>query len=64
MVATDSKFTANKKSVNIKSNKTLTTKVKGLKAKKQYYVRVRSYKTISGEKYYGNWSTTVKMKTK
>ena len=64
MVATDKKFTANKKSVDIKSNKTVSTKVKGLKAKKQYYVRVRSYKTISGKKYYGTWSTVVKMKTK
>ena len=32
--------------------------IKQLKSKKAYQVQVRSYKTVSGVKYYSNWSTT------
>lgn len=42
--------------------------VKGLKSKKNYYVRIRTYKTISinGSKktYYGKWSAKKSVKTK
>ena len=31
---------------------------KNLKAKKKYYIRVRTYKTVSGKKYYSTWSKT------
>ena len=38
--------------------------VKKLSRRKTYYVKVRSYKTISGKRYYGSWSKvkTVKIK--
>ena len=39
-------------------------KYKGLKAKKTYHVRVRTYKTVSGKKYYSGWSTYKSAKTK
>ena len=52
------------KTVTIKSNKTLKTTVKKLNAKKVYYVRIRTYKTISGANYFSAWSKAVKVKTK
>lgn len=42
----------------------VTKTIKKLKAKKYYYVQVRTYKTISGKKYYSAWSSTKKVKTK
>lgn len=45
------------KTVTIKKNKTVSTKIKkGLKAGKKYYVRVRSYKTSGKSKICGAWS--------
>ena len=35
-----------------------------LKAKKKYYVRIRTYKTVSGQKYYSAWSKVKAIKTK
>ena len=32
--------------------------IKSLKKGKQYYIKVRAYKTVNGSKYYGAWSTT------
>ena len=51
-VATDKKFKKNKKTVTVKKQKTTKTTVKKLKAKKKYYVRVRTYKTVNGKKVY------------
>ena len=51
-IATDKKFKKNKKTVNIKKQKTTKTTVKKLKAKKKYYVRVRTYKIVNGKKVY------------
>lgn len=63
-VATDSKFTKNKKSATITSAKTVTKTITSLKAKTKYYVRVRAYKTYNGKKYYSSWSTVKTYKTK
>lgn len=63
-VATDSKFKNNKKTVTVKSSKTTSKDVTGLKAKKKYYVRVRTYTTINGVKYYSGWSSVKNLKTK
>ena len=62
--ATDSKFTKNKKTVVVSSNSTTSKKVTGLKAKKTYYVRLRTYKTVSGKKYYSGWTSAKTVKTK
>ncbi|MBQ9531692.1 MAG: leucine-rich repeat protein [Eubacterium sp.] len=62
--ATDSKFTKNKKSVTVSKNSTVKTTVKKLTAKKKYYVRIRTYKTISGTKYYSAWSASKTVTTK
>ena len=63
-VATDKKFKKNKKTVTIKKQKTTSTTVKKLKAKKKYYVRVRTYKTVNGKKVYSSWSSVKSVKTK
>ena len=39
----------------IKKNKTTSKQIKGLKKGKKYYVRIRSFKTVSGKKYYSAW---------
>ena len=61
--ATNSKFTSAKK-VTISNNKTDKTTVSKLSGKKKYYVRVRSYTTVKGTKYYGAWSATKSVTTK
>ena len=61
--ATNSKFTSAKK-VTITNNKTDKTTVSKLSGKKKYYVRVRSYTTVKGTKYYGAWSATKSVTTK
>ena len=63
-VATDKKFKKNKKTVTIKKQKTTKTTVKKLKAKKKYYVRVRTYKIVNGKKIYSSWSKVKSVKTK
>ncbi|MBE6787333.1 MAG: leucine-rich repeat domain-containing protein [Ruminococcaceae bacterium] len=52
------------KTVTIKKNSTITKTIKKLKSKKTYYLRVRTYKTYKGKKYYSAWSKTSKKKTK
>lgn len=47
-----------------KKQKTTKNKVKKLKAKKKYYVRVRTYKTVKGKKVYSSWSKVKSIKTK
>ena len=63
-VATDKKFKKNKKTVTVKKQKTTKTTVKKLKAKKKYYVRVRTYKIVNGKKVYSAWSKVKSVKTK
>ena len=61
--ATNSKFTSAKK-VTITNNKTDKITVSKLSGKKKYYVRVRSYTTVKGTKYYGAWSASKSVTTK
>ena len=61
--ATNSKFTSAKK-VTITNKKTDKTTVSKLSGKKKYYVRVRSYTTVKGTKYYGAWSSVKNVTTK
>lgn len=55
------------KTINLSSGSSSKT-VKGLKSKKKYYVRIRTYKTISingsNKTYYGKWSAKKSVKTK
>ena len=52
------------KSKTIKSYKTTKMTISKLKAKKYYYVRVRTYKTVDGKTVYSGWSASKKAKTK
>lgn len=62
--STSRKFT--KKTTATKSAKKSAVKlnVKGLKANRKYYVRVRVYHTVKGSKYYSGWSKVQSVKTK
>ena len=62
--STSSSFKSGNKTVTITKNSTVTKKVTKLKAKKKYYVRVRTYKTVSGTKYYSKWSGKKTVTTK
>jgi len=48
----------------ITNYKTTSTTLSGLSTKKTYYVKVRTYKTVDGIKYYSGWSTYKYTKTK
>jgi hypothetical protein len=63
--STSSKFTESKtQTVLVKKNSTTSTTVTGLKSGKTYYVQIRTYKTVDGQKYYSDWSKTKKVTTK
>ncbi len=64
MIATNSKFTKNKKTITVKNYKTVSKKVTGLKGKTTYHVKVRAYKTVGKVKYTSAWSATKTVKTK
>ncbi len=54
--STDKKFKKNVKTVTVKKNSTTSKSITKLTKNKKYYVRIRSYKTISKVNYYSNWS--------
>lgn len=62
--STSSKFKKDTHIKTVKSYKTKSLKIKKLKAKKKYYVRIQTYKTVGGIKYYSGWSKTKSVKTK
>lgn len=62
--STSKNFANVKKSVKVKGANKTTKTVKKLKAKKKYYVRIRTYKTVGGKAYYSAWSKTKAVKTK
>ncbi|MGN0531328.1 MAG: metallophosphoesterase [Eubacterium sp.] len=53
--STGSKFT-NPKTYTISNTSTISKTISNLSAKKRYYVRVRTYKTVNGKRYYSSWS--------
>lgn len=52
------------KTKTISKNSILSKKISSLKAKRKYYVQVRTYKKVSGSKYYSSWSSAKSVKTK
>lgn len=64
--STSKKFTKKTtKTVTTKGNKAKSKTISKLKSKKTYYVRIRAYKNQSqGEKFYGKYSKTLKIKVK
>ena len=63
-LATNKKFTKNKKTVTVKSAKIVSRTVKKLKNSTNYYVRVRTYRNFNGTKLYSKWSAVKSKKTK
>ena len=61
--STSSKFTSPKYATITKNTTTSKTLTK-LKGNKKYYVRIRTYKTVNGTKYYSAWSLAKSIKTK
>lgn len=66
--STNKKFAKSVKTSTISKNTTVKKTVKKLSAKKTYYVRVRTYKTVKvgkkSVKIYSGWSAAKKVKTK
>ena len=62
--STSSTFKTGVKSIWVSKNTTTSKKKTGLKAKKKYYVRIRTYKTVNGNKYYSAWSAKKTVTTK
>ena len=60
----DNKNFKKSKSITVKKNKTTSVKIKNLKKKKTYYVKVRSYKLSAGEKIYSSYSKAKRVKIK
>lgn len=54
----------NNKIINVPSNKTSSKTIKKLKAKKNYYFKIRTYKYIGNQCFYSQWSAIKKIKTK
>ena len=52
------------KKVTVKGAKNVKKVIKGLKKKKTYYVRIRTYKVVKGKTYYSDWSAKKKVKIK
>lgn len=61
--STSSSFSGSTKQ-RITSAKTVNKTIKNLKAKKKYYVRIRTYKQIDGEYYNSSWSAKKNLQTK
>lgn len=61
--STSSKFSS-PKTVKITKNSTTSKTISKLSAKKKYYVRIRTYKTVSGKTYYSSWSGAKSITTK
>ena len=49
------------KNAKVKNTSGTTYTLKSLKSKKNYYVKVRAYKNVSGNKIYGSYSKTFKV---
>ena len=54
--STSSTFKSGNKTVTVTPNSIASKKITKLEAKKKYYVRVRTFKTAGGKKYYSGWS--------
>lgn len=62
--STSRKFKKGTKSFNVPKNSITKVTVTDLMRGAKYYVRVRSYKVVSGKPYYGAWSKTKTVKVK
>ncbi len=64
MYATNKKFTTGKETATVKKYRSLRKKVKELRSRKKYYVRVRTFMKVDGKRYYSPWSKIRSVKTR
>ncbi|MBQ2041211.1 MAG: hypothetical protein II482_03580, partial [Lachnospiraceae bacterium] len=57
-------FASGNKTATVTRNSTVSKVISSLTKGKTYYVRVRTYKTVSGTKYYSAWSVVKSVKVK
>ncbi len=62
--STSNKFTPKSTKIIAAGKGKVSKSITGLKAKKKYYVRIRTYKTVKGRKYYSDWSKVKGVRTK
>ena len=62
--STSSTFASGNKTVTVSGYKKVSRTIKSLKAKKYYYVRIRTYLKTGGVTYYSEWSPSRSVKTK
>ena len=55
-LATDRKFTGNRITKTVKGYRNTSKKITRLKAKKKYFIRIRTYRMIGKNKYWSAWS--------
>ncbi|MDO4306690.1 MAG: leucine-rich repeat protein, partial [Eubacteriales bacterium] len=60
--STSKTFASGNKTVNVAKNSAASKTITGLSKGKTYYVRIRTYKTVSGKKYYSGWSAAKSVK--
>lgn len=60
--AADSRFTKERKTFTVGKQSATRYKISGLKNKKTYYVRIRSYKRVGKKVLYSSWSTVKKIR--
>lgn len=56
-IATDKNFKKNSKVYTISGKNSTSKKITKLKKNTKYYIRIRTYKTVGGKKYYSGWKT-------
>ena len=53
--STDRNYKKNVKTVTVKGPQNVRKTITGVKGGKYYYIRIRTYKTVSGKNYYSGW---------
>lgn len=64
IVYSQNKKFKNKKTIQIGKNKTTKTTIGKLKSQKTYYIKMRTYTKVNGQKVYGKWSKVRKVTVK
>ena len=62
MYSTSSSFASGNKTITVGSASTVSRGIGSLTKGKTYYVKIRTYKTVSGKKYYSAWSVVKNVK--
>ncbi len=62
--ALNNRFTSGRKTYTISGNSRTTALYRKLLGNRRYYVRVRTYRVVSGVRYYSAWSSAKSVKTK